>query len=395
MRLSTVKLPRLGLGLILSLAVATPALACLWDYDTLNMERARFPGAFELITGKFARHSPEYYRWRVEDRKQRLATHPDDLTLYDDLAVAYDKLGQHKLAIKTILEKEAKQSGLYETYANLGTFHIHAGNLEEGLQFIDQAIEINPDAHFGREIYQRLVVQYVIAQRQDGKTILPLDQSGRDFQARGFAKFVLSQQLSSDQLADREAMLSELASATKGVMGMMRFGNHASPVLLECLADLLIADHESDNKRLAARAYLQASRQVEDESARQAYRGLASRHLQMQTMGPKTTKELSLETLDATLADEQQAANDWYRQVQQAEAGWIEEGADVDAEFKKRFLDNPVDENTTTSSVTSILESTMSSPLGFALIVLAGLMVPAMIFVVGGWYVLKSVRHSA
>ncbi len=37
--------------------------ACLWDTDTLQMERQRFPDALELITGKFLRHSREFYDW--------------------------------------------------------------------------------------------------------------------------------------------------------------------------------------------------------------------------------------------------------------------------------------------------------------------------------------------
>jgi len=41
------------------LALTTTAWACLWDSDTLQMERLRFPGVLEIITGKFVRHSQE------------------------------------------------------------------------------------------------------------------------------------------------------------------------------------------------------------------------------------------------------------------------------------------------------------------------------------------------
>jgi hypothetical protein len=51
------------LSLVLSLPAV--AVACLWDVDTLRMERSRFPSVLELITGKFLRHSPEFYRWRI------------------------------------------------------------------------------------------------------------------------------------------------------------------------------------------------------------------------------------------------------------------------------------------------------------------------------------------
>lgn len=373
---------------------ALPGLACLWDYDTLNMERSRFPGALELITGKFARHSPAYYRWRIEDRKRRLTDNSYDMSLYDDLAVAYDKLGQHEQAIATILEKEAKQPGAYETYANLGTFHIHAGNLEEGLQYIDKAIEINPEAHFGREIYQRLVVQYVLAKRQDGQTVLPLEPNSRQFQARGFAQFVLGQQLPADEEPTPEAKQAEIKRATQGVMGMMRFGNHDSPVLLECLADLLVADHQNDNKRLAARALLQASEQAEDEGARQAYRKLAADQLRLQTTGPATTEELSLQTLVATFADEQRAADDWYRQVQEAEAQWIQAERDVDAEFKRHYLDNQVSEHPATSSLQSMWEGVWFGQRGVAFVIVAFLVVSGIFLVVSGRYFLKFMGNS-
>jgi len=45
------------------LGLPAAAVACLWDYDTLKQERARFPSTLELITGKFLRHSPEFYEW--------------------------------------------------------------------------------------------------------------------------------------------------------------------------------------------------------------------------------------------------------------------------------------------------------------------------------------------
>ena len=100
---------------------------CLWDYDTLQMERARFPETLELITGKFLRHSRAFYLWRIEDRLRHLETDSDHLRFLDDLAVAYDKMGQHGKAVETMQRKEKIEAGGYGTYANLGTFYIHSG----------------------------------------------------------------------------------------------------------------------------------------------------------------------------------------------------------------------------------------------------------------------------
>ena len=138
---------------------------------------------------------------------------------------ALDKTGRHAEAIETILRKEALQPGLYETYANLGTFHIHAGRWEEGLNHIRKAIEINPDAHFGREIYQQKLVEYLIDKRGEDKQIsLPVQQTKRAFSRRGFAKF-----LAPDQAKPVDP------KALKGILGMMRFGmQSAAPEKARC-----------------------------------------------------------------------------------------------------------------------------------------------------------------
>src|SRR4029078_4407708 len=86
----------------------------------------------------------------------------------------YEKTGQHEKAIETILIKEKIKPGLYETYSNLGTFYILAGDLEKGLPYIDKALAIDPDAHFGRERYQKWLVEYALSRRQGGKLAFPV-----------------------------------------------------------------------------------------------------------------------------------------------------------------------------------------------------------------------------
>ncbi len=183
-------MPRRPAPLLALLAVAlvpAGALACSWDYDTLKMERTRFPGTLELITGKFLRHSPEFYRWRIENRLKRLESDPANLALLDDLAVAYDKTGRHDLAIETALRADAIRPGRYETAANLGTFHFHAGQLHEGLPHIGRALAINSDAHFGREKYQKLLAEYILS-RPAGA--LPLAEIRSGSLTGTFAEFI-------------------------------------------------------------------------------------------------------------------------------------------------------------------------------------------------------------
>lgn len=331
------------------LVEAWPVLACIWDRDTLAQERSRFPSALELITGRFPRHSEEFYRWRIQDRLKKLEDLPQEPSLYDDLAVAYEKTGDHQSAIEWILRKERLRPGLYETYANLGTFYIHAGRYAEGLPYIEKAIRINSNAHFGREVYQRHLVEYLMRKVKNGKLALPIesdDEAPRDARPVGFARFLMEKTASptdAEGAAFRYLPAEEAERAVKGILGMMRFGNYRSPVLLEALGDLLGRGLDlSDAKQLAARAYLKASYEVADPNAKKAYREKAWRALQMQTSdGILSTSQLSLEEVEQRFRKELREADAWYQPVRADELRWIAEGKNPEIEFEKKYLREP------------------------------------------------------
>ena len=327
------------------------AWACLWDSDTLHMERVRFPSALELITGKFLRHSREFYQWRTEDRLKRLKDDPENAALLDDLAVAYDKTGQHEKAIETALRTEQFHSGRYETAANLGTFYIHAGQLEAGLPEVERAIQINPAAHFGREKYQKLLVEYVLERRKAGASKPPL--SNVTIHSRSSSESPTAPAVSVDKTfaeflrkgaSDENLRAEERNAATKGLLGMMRFGKHDSPILLEALASVLVDqgwDPQSDGKLLATRALLMASYQVPKGPSQTAYRGMAALALRMQTPG-KGTDEISLEEVEAVFKKELEDADQWYETVRKRELAWIRDGLDPEQEFNKLYETEPV-----------------------------------------------------
>ena len=160
---------RLMKPLIAALSLATASQACIWDADTLAAERARFPEIAELITGMFPRHSKEFHAWRLLVCQDRIAKGQKDPFLYDDLAVSQHKLGDHEAAIQTMLDKEKVYPGQYETYSNLGTFSIYTGQLKEADRYISRALEINADAHIGREKYQLWLIRWL----QGEKTPVP------------------------------------------------------------------------------------------------------------------------------------------------------------------------------------------------------------------------------
>ena len=325
---------RLPAILLCLLFLVTPAQACIWDRDTLAMERARFPEVNELIVGYFPRHSSAYYQWR---QKQVLAIPVDQRSPsdYDDLAVSYDKLGEHDQAIATMLAKVKRfpNEAVYETHANLGTFYIHHGDLEQGAQYIGSAIEINPEAHFGREVYQKLLVEYVLATRALGHA-LPLEQEIKDsleYLYSRFDRYVLDALGFSE--ADYQTQQSELKKAITGVLGMMRFGSHDSPILLEALGDLLDAqDSETGSQRLAARAFLKAAYETDDPVAVARYREKARSALISQ-------QSVTLAGVEARLKEEIAKGDDYFAEIEADEKAWIAAGKDVDAQFKRAYYD--------------------------------------------------------
>ncbi|MBA3312972.1 MAG: hypothetical protein M3552_02565 [Planctomycetota bacterium] len=351
------------LAFLLVISCAVPTGACLWDYDTLQMERERFPGALELIVGKFLRHSDTFYEWRVRDRTAKIARHEsgeatladnDLAAAYDDLAVAYDKLSRQDDAIKTIREKAEKlpKVGEYETRANLGTFFVHAGQYEEGLAELKKAIEINPDAHFGREKYQVLLVEYVTQQQGKTETIaLPLNsqlRSGYDGKDEiyGFANYILDQagieEWQTDEKVSTEGA-AELKRATTGVLGMMRIGDYRSPILLEALGDLLLSGtNDSDSKQLAARAYLRASQVNDSPTSKAAYYEMADHAVFGQEKKDGWSRNQTVEHLEDQLAREVKEADAWFAEVAYDEELWVEKSADPDRRYWEKYGDQVI-----------------------------------------------------
>lgn len=324
--------------------------ACLWDYDTIEMERRQFPNTLELITGKFLRHTPEFYYWRIQDRTVKLKKSPDKPSLYDDLAVAYSKLGNNAKAISLMKEKEAIAPNQYETYANLGTFYIHDGQLEKGIQQINKAISINPDAHFGREIYQKLLVEYILTKKKGASLQLPMNPklpprpySRMEDGGDNFYLFLVRKGvIKANRIFNQEAPITDdLKKAVKGIEGMMRFGNYNSPVLLEALGDLLMQDGDYQaSRQLAARAYLKASYQVKAPQAKEAYRKKAVFALALQYT-KKGGKGFSVEDLETLFQEELKEAKAYYQQIRADEHDWILDEKNLDEAFTAKYYKTP------------------------------------------------------
>jgi tetratricopeptide (TPR) repeat protein len=173
-------LPALALLLGLPLSVA----ACLWDRDTPVDEAKGMPEVVAVLTGRFARNPPLFYEMRLGRVTAHLRSHPEDLAAYDDAGVACDRLGRGDEAISWMEKKRARldeldasrlerTEHLYRYHANLGTFLVHRwarrgadrtkiDEVKAARDEIAKALEINPDAHFGREKYQLQALEWII-----------------------------------------------------------------------------------------------------------------------------------------------------------------------------------------------------------------------------------------
>ncbi len=165
--------------------LGSAAMACLNDRDTLAQEARGLPDALQVVTGRFERNPPLFFEMRLKRVAAQLKQDPSQLALYDDAAVASDRLGRSGEAIhwielkrKQLAPFNAKDKTLrehwYRYYANNGSFWAHRwirngadrskiSELKTAARMIKRAIEIKPNAHFGREKYQLKAMQWIVA----------------------------------------------------------------------------------------------------------------------------------------------------------------------------------------------------------------------------------------
>jgi hypothetical protein len=183
-------------ALALLLGLPLSVVACLWDRDTPVDEARGLPEVVAVLTGRFERNPPLFYEMRLERVTGHLQSHPEDLAAYDDAGVACDRLGRGDEAISWMEKKRAQLDGLdasrtevkealYRYHANLGTFLVHRwvrqgadrtkiGEVKTARGEIARALEINPNAHFGREEYQLRALEWIIdPPRVEGGQSLP------------------------------------------------------------------------------------------------------------------------------------------------------------------------------------------------------------------------------
>jgi hypothetical protein len=170
----------------------------------------RFAMVHDVIHERFPKHGPAHYRERNRLTRERLATLPPDdpatFPLADDLAAGLERLGQPDEAVVVMRDKLKRQQAkglsgrdLYTSYANLGTFQTHASfpkavtgdaaakeRSREGVELVKKSVEVNPEAHFGRERWQAAIAEFLLAATADPSLLRTFDCLGNRLDLNSF-----------------------------------------------------------------------------------------------------------------------------------------------------------------------------------------------------------------
>jgi tetratricopeptide (TPR) repeat protein len=329
------------LGALLLLMLCTrPLHACLWDFDTLRDEKRGLPGVAELLSGRYEQHSKFFYEHRIAKMKALLLTEPQNWPAYDNLAVAYEKLDDHEAAIATMLRKDQLNPGQYTTFANLGTFYLHQGQLEKGIECINKALAINPKAHFGREWVQLKLAEYYVAAKKDPSLLRKQDFFG----ASEFGLYLKQPPDDHFLIANGQSSVELKPDAFEGIVGIFRFGTGNSAELYFVLGEMLeqraIGRHGASQMHLAYRAYLRAielnhprSQEIRD-------------HLYQVFNGAKEHDPTGYQ--DTLIARERADGAAWLKAYQAYEDALVRAGKDTDDEsnYAAFYADHPRIDNT-------------------------------------------------
>lgn len=321
------------------LLATAPASACIWDYDTLRDEQKGLPGVLEILSGRYEQRSAFFYSNRVQKMRVHLQTQPDDQAAIDNLAVALFRSNEPEKAIQMMREKEKRFPNQYTTASNLATFYMLSGDSASAVPLLQNAIKINPSAHFGREKYQLQLAQFLVDAGKQKEYPLADFLGHKPFNESRQASVMVDRttrrveplmKFIHANVSKSASPSEEDAAAIEGILGMIRFGTENSPDLWYALGNLLL---KKGDRHLAVRAYRRAIDAGHLRAAEVAMllRSASSLILEGQAIMP-TPEQMQIE---------RQAGIAWSQQYMDYADSLIRSGKDADNETNyKAFYGN-------------------------------------------------------
>lgn len=376
-----------------------PVLACLWDRDTPATEASGMPEVVAVLTGRFERNPPLYYEMRLARVARHLESHPGDLAAYDDAGVACDRLGISDEAISWMDRKRVElekldesqpdvREHLYRYHANLGTFLVHRWiregadrtrlhEVQTACDEIARALEINPDAHHGREKYQLQAMKWIVDPPPINNEELP-NFLGWSFQD-------IYGEMTTPEEADE---------AVRGLAGLVVLGNawesvdvfHALNVALQRNSTGFAERRDGGRNSLAHFAWLRCCELI--DSGRGSILPDAPTEQSLKALLPKPDFVKAEILLDPAYKQLRSEADDWYAQrlafmSQRLEAG---RHPDTDPAFWDGYTAEPAPDLPSTS-VPEAYSAWQERRIMLALLIVIGVPVLLVGLVIGVWLV--------
>jgi tetratricopeptide (TPR) repeat protein len=175
-----VNLKRLAIGLLSVGILPWPAEACLWISGTSHDgQRIRLAGSSPV---KRLKLSLETSAAAYADARKLASLGSTAEDKRNNMAVDLIFRGEPRKAIKDLEELEAERPGNYITAANLGTAYELAGDNQQALRWITEAIRRNADSHDGTEWLHVCILETKIKLATDPQyfqthSVLDLDHS--------------------------------------------------------------------------------------------------------------------------------------------------------------------------------------------------------------------------
>ena len=168
------------MGATAVMGFSNPASACAWDNETYLAEAKSLPCVLDVLVGRYPKHTREYFDARIRAADAALSWVPLWTAPLDTKGVALMRLGRFSEA-RTVMDRRAEADPeAYASHANLGTLLTFTGSYEAALKHVDKALAVEPDAHFGRERYHRLLLVFLQRVAADSNASMEGDFLGPD-----------------------------------------------------------------------------------------------------------------------------------------------------------------------------------------------------------------------